>query len=366
MKKIACLLIVALALAVPSAAYLINCDCPTELSVGETLALSGTSNLPPGFTTDIVLYRGAREIERQSFTIQDGGEWSVAFETAGLQGGVYKVEIEEKTLYVDREYIRYEFGSSSDTLKVITFIDRSGEIAVTSPLVQGFADTLLIAGTIEKKPNSAVKIGVVGPAGAVFGPAYVATDASGRFTADVQISETGPYEVTFSDAGGLITTETFTVKGATAPPTTQPTSAPAISIVEATADASRENPAFFAVATQDGGVRITTSAGVDWVVEYVDEDGTLKKVNTQGRLNPEEVRLSAQGGTVYLKVYPVRFNDEETVTIYAENVDSVTIAPEAAHIFGDAPEATSTPESPLPAALVLLAVVLACLMYFRR
>jgi hypothetical protein len=366
MKKIACLLIIALAMAVPSSAYLINCDCPDELYVGEPLEISGTSNLPAGFTTDIVLYRGPKMIERKSFTIQDGGDWSVAFETEGLQEGVYKIEIEEKAQYIDHEYVQYEFGSSSDTLNVVTIIDRSDEITITSPLTQGFADTLQISGTMEAKPNAAVKITVVGPSGPVFGPNFVGTDASGRFTADVPVSETGSYAVTFADADGLITTATFTVKGATAPPTATPTSTTETTAIEATTEASRENPAFFAIDTGEGAVRITTSEGVDWVVEYIDEDGTLKKVNTQGRLNAEEVRLNAAGGTIYLKVYPVRFDDEETVTIYAENAESAMVDPDAASIFGDAPEETPTAQSPVPAIIPLLAIVLAGLMYFRR
>jgi len=366
MKKIACLLIVVLAIAVPSSAYLINCDCPNELYVGEPLEISGTSNLPAGFTTDIVFYKGPRVIERKLFTIQDEGDWSASFDTKGLDEGVYKIEIEEKAQYIDHEYVLYEFGSGSDTLNVITIIDRSDEITITSPLIQGFSDTLRISGTMEENPNSAVKITVVGPSGPVFGPSFVATDTSGHFTVDVPVSETGSYEVTFADAEGLITTATFTVKGSTAPPTATPTSTPETTTFEATAEASRENPAFFAIDTRVGAVRITTSEGVDWVVEYVDEDGTLKKVNTQGRLNAEEIRLTAKGGTIHLKVYPVRFDDEETVTIYAENVESAMVAPDAASIFGDAPEATPTTQSPIPAVLPFLAVLLAGLMYFRR
>jgi hypothetical protein len=366
MKKIACLLIVALAMAVPSSAYLINCDCPTELFVGETLELSGTSNLPAGFTTDAVLYKGPKVIERESFTIQDDGDWSVAFETKGLDAGVYKVEIEEKAQYVDHEYVLYEFGSSSDTLNVVTLVDRSDEITITSPLIQGFSDTLQISGELEEQPNSAVKITVVGPSGSVFGPEYVSTDMFGHFSVEVPVSDTGSYEVTFADASGLITTATFTVKGATATPTATPAPCAEPENHEATAQASRENPAFFTVETIPGSVRITTSEGVDWVVEYVDEDGTLKKVNSQGRLNAEEIHLTANGGCVYLKVYPVRFNDEETVTIYAENSEMVTVTPDAASVFGDVPVATSTQQSPLPPVLAFVAVILGALMYFRK
>lgn len=366
MKKIACLLIVALAMAVPSSAYLINCDCPMQLYVGETLEITGTSNLPAGFTTDIVLYRGPKEIERKFFTIQDDGEWSASFETKGLQEGVYKIEIEEKAQYIDHEYVLYEFGSGSDTLNVVTLIDRSDEITITSPLTQGFSDTLEISGELEEQPDAAVRITVEGPSGTVFGPTFVATDASGSFSVDVPVSETGTYEVTFADASGVITAATFTVKGATAPPTTMPTSTPEIETHEATDQASREQPAFFAIDTNAGAVRIATSEGVDWVVEYIDEDGTLKKVNTQGRLNAEEIRLTANGGTVYLKVYPVRFNDQETVTIYAENVESVSTAPQAAGLFGDAPVATPTQQSPIPAALPFMALAGAGLLYFRR
>jgi hypothetical protein len=349
MKRIALLLLLIACLVVPGSAYLINFDSPDTLTAGEPLVLDGSSTLPPGFSTDVVFYKAGREIARETITIQGDRSWSATFETTGLAQGQYKLEIEEKSIWVDNTYISYDYGSGSDTQKIIQIIDRSDEISLTSPAVQTMSGTLMIAGRGETLGSNGVEITVQGPSGPVFGPRYIPTDANGRFSEDVPISESGTYSIRFADAAGYITTMTVTVTNAAATPTPEPET-PGL---QASAQASRESPAYFAVDTRPGDLILTTSTGIDWVVEYIDEAGNLVKVNQKGTTSPETATIPVEGGQVYVKVYPFKYTDTGTVTLSAQNADAVTVSSDAASLFGDEPPATPTPESPLPAAIAL-------------
>ncbi|WP_243668398.1 hypothetical protein [Methanoculleus chikugoensis] len=92
-------------------------------------------------------------------------------------------------------------------------------------------------------------------------------------------------------------------------------------------------------------MKIVTSAGIDWVVEYVDEDGNLHKVNNKGMLEPETVEVAARGGgLVYVKVYPMSYNDSGTVQVSASNADAVRVSQTAPGLFGG--DATPTLRRP--------------------
>jgi hypothetical protein len=357
MKRIAPLLIIMACLVVPGSAYLINFDSPDTITAGDPLVLDGSSNLPAGFSTEVAFYKATREIARETITIQGDGSWSVTFATTGLAEGQYKVEIEEKSVWIDNQYIRYEFGSGSDTQKIIQIIDRSDEITLLSPSVQEMNGMLQIEGRGETLGSGGVQITVTGPSGTVFGPTYIPTDTSGRFSREIPITESGIYTIRFSDGQGYITTKTVTVKAASVPSTT----APATTALKASAPASRDSPAYFAVDSRPGDLVITTSTGIDWVIEYLDEGGDVVRVNQKGTTSAETVTIATQGGIVYVKVYPFKYSDAGTVTLSAENADSVTVSSDAASLFGDAPPATPTPETPLPAVIALGALLILCL-----
>jgi hypothetical protein len=354
MKRIALLLIIIAFLVVPGSAYLINFDSPNTLTAGDPLVLDGSSTLPPGFSTDVVFYMAAREVARETITIQGDGSWSATFETAGLAQGQYKLEIEEKSIWVDNTYISYDYGSSSDKQKIIQIIDRSDEISLTSPSVQQMSGTLLIAGRGETLGSDGVEVTVHGPSGLVFGPRYIQTDTNGQFSVDVPISESGTYTVRFADASSFITTMSISVTEAAVTPTPEP----ATPGLQASAPASRESPAYFAVDTRPGELTLTTSTGIDWVVEYLDEGGNFVKVNKKGTTSPETATIPVQGGEVYVKVYPFKYTDTGSVTLSAQNADAVTVSGDAASRFGDEPAATPTPESPLPAVIALGALLI--------
>jgi hypothetical protein len=223
MKRILLIALCLACIAGPASAYGLYLDCPASVQVGIPLKCSIDSNLPAGNTFDIVLYHSqytATELSRQPVTIQEDKNTQYRlFDTQGLPGGMYKVEVQQLK--------RGEEGLSSDsvTYKLVQILDRSGEITITSPVTQTLEEALRIEGSIDKLGNEGVKIEVRGPEGRIFGPDFIGTKAdikndAGIFTYRVPVTSPGTYEVTFNDTKGYIGIKKFTVAG---PPTPEPT-----------------------------------------------------------------------------------------------------------------------------------------------
>jgi hypothetical protein len=224
MKRI---LLIALSLACivgTASAYGLYLDCPASLQAGLPLKCSIDSDLPAGNTFDLVLYRSqytATELSRQSVTIQEDKNTQYRlFETQGLPGGTYKVEIQLKTTGGE-ESLRWD----SVTYKLVKILERSGEITITSPVTQTLEEALRIEGTVDKLSNEGVQIEVRGPEGRIFGPQYIGTKTeikndAGIFTYRVTVTRPGTYEVSFSDSKGFIGIKKFNVAE---PPTPEPT-----------------------------------------------------------------------------------------------------------------------------------------------
>ena len=343
-------------------AYYINFDAPDSLAAGEPLNITGESTLPPGFSTELVVYRlspGLREMARETITIQEGGSWSLTIDTTGYTAGQYKFEIAEKSYWEDGEYRVYEYGSGSDTLHTFTIVDRSDELTISTPLSQRYDGTLELAGEVEGLGDAGVKITVEGPSGTVFGPQYIPTDMEGRFSRDIAIEEGGAFKVRFEDRNGYIDTVTFTITGyATPTATVTPTTAAPMT---AAGEASREVPAYFTIDTKPGSVIIESSTGTDWILEFVDENGNRRTVNEQGTVSPERITYEAGGEEVYVKAYPVQYAVTATITLSVQNAESVTLDPAAATVFGDTPPATPTQAAPLTPAVALAALIILCI-----
>ncbi len=353
MKRIAWLTLVAAMLLVgtASAAY-VAISGPQAVYVGNSLNVTGTSilgdggtpSLNPGFSTEIVLYgiqHARHEVARKTIVVQQDGRFSVTFDTEGLAPGQHSVEIIDPT--------QTTFGSTSKTRLFVTLIDRSGDLRVDSPINQNFDGSLDLKGTIREVGKAGIQIEVKHNSATVYGPQSIATNTDGAFSTAVPISEGGTYEVTFEDARGYIDTVTFVVAGSPGP-------TPTPAMISASAPATRSAPAYFEVDTKSGAVMIATSAGIDWVLEYVDEDNNFRKVNDKGMVEAETAEFAAHGGTVYVKVYPMRYTDSGTVQVSASNADSVRVSQTAPTVFGDA---TPTPAqaAPVPAVLALLALL---------
>jgi hypothetical protein len=214
-----------------ASAYGLYLDCPKSIQVGLPLKCSIDSDLPAGNTFDLVMYRSqytATELSRQSVTIQEDKNTQYRlFETQGLPGGMYKIEIQLKSTGGE-ESLR----SDSVTYKLVNILDRSGEITITSPGTQTLEEALRIEGTIDKLSNEGVQIEVRGPEGRIFGPQYIGTknevkNNAGIFTYKVTVASPGIYEVSFRDSKGYIGIKKFTVAEPNTPePTTVPTTVP--------------------------------------------------------------------------------------------------------------------------------------------
>jgi hypothetical protein len=207
-----------------ASAYGLYLDCPASIQAGLPLKCSIDSDLPAGYTFDLVLYRSqytATELSRQSVTIQEDKNTQYRlFETEGLPGGTYKVEMQLKTTGGE-ESLRWD----SVTYKIVQFLDRSGEITITSPVTQTLEEALRIEGSVDKLSNEGVQIELRGPEGRIFGPEWIGTKTnvqygSGVFTKRIPVTSPGTYEVSFSDRKGYIGIKKFEVAE---PPTPEPT-----------------------------------------------------------------------------------------------------------------------------------------------
>lgn len=338
----------------PVVAYELSIYAPQTIQKGKPLVVNGTSNLPAGISVDIVLSRSeytTEEIARKTVTLQADREFSVVFDTKDLQKGQYKVEVPGIQ--------GYSFLGGSVTLRIVQVVDRSDELAFRSPRTQEMVGSLDISGSFPKNPGAGVQMEVVGPGNeVVFGPQYIPTASDGSFSQKVPIKSAGTYEVSFTDSKGFIGSYVFTVteKEEIVPAATPE---PTVTAIAATAPSSTESPAFFVITGAKGKVKVSTSAGVDWVIEYADERGNVQKVNLKGQVEPEEVTTEITGDSLYLKVYPYRFSDKGEVTIFVEGAEKIGVSREIPPVF--APTATTTAKSPFPWLTVIAAMVLLAL-----
>ncbi len=78
------------------AAYELVITTPTSLAQGTPLVVTGITNLPPGISIDVVLFREedtTEEVARQTVMLQGTPEFSVVFPTSSLPIGLYKVQV---------------------------------------------------------------------------------------------------------------------------------------------------------------------------------------------------------------------------------------------------------------------------------
>jgi hypothetical protein len=356
MKKIVLLVMGLLFLPVIAIAYQVNIDAPETLTIGKPLIVTGVTTFPPGMSVDVVLYyqlTTTTEIKRQVVGVKPDKTFKVVFDTTGLKTGTYKVEVPVNGM------------GDSVTMRLVRIVDRSTEIQMDSPLHQQFGGILIVAGTIKGDENSGVQVEVIGPDNSVvFGPQFVNTDYEGSFSTEVPITIPGEYEVSFTDAKGFIGTRIITATGPQTPvPTLSDASAPK-TVVSAHAKASRDAPAYFIVKTGSGPVMLYTSSSVDWVIEFIDENGVLHVENNQDAQNPEKAATTGSGDTIFVKIYPTKYSEQSEVFLYAENADAVSVSPTVPAPFAAAvPEATGgIPTVPLMPLSVLAAIGIALLL----
>lgn len=343
-------------------AYELTIDAPTTLQRGMPLVINGTSNIPPGISVDVVLSKSGytvEEVGRETVTLQANQEFSVVFDTFDLTRGIYKVEV--------LPISNYRYLGNSVTLRVVEIIDRSDELRFTAPLTQEMDGDLDIAGSILGLKNSGVQIEVIGPGEeAVFGPDYVSTKSDGGFALSVPITDSGMYNISFTDYKGFVGRVSVTVlekpQPTTLPTTTVPTTLP---VMSASAYASRDDPAVFSVQTGSDKVRISTSSGVDWVMEYTDDAGAVRKVNVKGEAEGEEVLIDGTGGIITVTVYPYKYSVSGDVTLFTQGATSVTSGVDQPG-GTTGPGSSLTKSAPLPVIAIIVAILVGAFLLFRR
>lgn len=360
MKKIVLLVLGLIFLPLSAIAYQVNIDAPVSLTVGKPLVVTGTTTFGVGTPIDVVLYHQlttTSEVKRKIVYIQPDKTFKAVFDTTGLKTGTYKVEVPTSGM-----------GGDAVTMRVIQLVDRSDAIWLASSLSQPFTGKISIAGTITGGENSGVQIEVVGPGDlVVFGPRFVNTNYMGDFTVEVPITETGEYEVSFTDSKGYIGAKTITILGNSAPieiPVTE-TSA-MVKVLSAHTPSSQDTPAYFIVNSGTGPVTLYTSSSVDWILEYIDGNGAHNMVNIHGAGVAERVELAgSRGKTLYVKVYPRQVSATGEAFLYAENVNGVSVSPYVPAPFAaletpaPVPDTTESPVHPLLAFLAIGVVLFA-------
>jgi hypothetical protein len=226
MKRIFLIALCLMGIMGTASAYQLYLSCPETVQVGIPLKCSVESNFPAGTTFDVVLYQSgytATSLSRVSVTIQENhATLYQLFDTKGLPGGQYKVEVQFNGLE------EAKLSSDSVTWQLPKLLDRSADITITSPVSQTPDEALRIEGSITKLGNDGVNLEVRGPEGTVFGPQYIGTrldlkTGAGIFTQKVTVTGPGQYDVYFKDADGYIGVKTFNViASVTSSPTTVP------------------------------------------------------------------------------------------------------------------------------------------------
>lgn len=359
-----------------ASAYEISIDAPTSLQAGTPIVVNGTTNLADGVNISIALSNAdysTTEIEKKNVVIQRSDEnksFSVVFDTTGLKKGQYKVEV----LPIQE----FSFLGNSVTIRPVTLVDRSDELAISPPLQKEYDGSLTIAGNGARLINSGVEVIVTRTDGTLLiGPEFIGTDYMGYFSKTFTIPEPGDYLVNFSDARGFIGNFTYTITQPRDPlpalviPEAASIPAPArLPTVSAKSPASRDAPAYFAVIANPGPVRVFTSTGTDWVLEYLDRTGTVHRVHDSGSQYPESVTFQGDGNTTWMKVYPFKYEDNSTVTLFAENALDVQVAQKGMELFPVTYATTSAPvgvqTSPLPWLLFIGATAIGIIVLVRK
>lgn len=363
-------------MAAGASAYEISIDAPISLQVGSPIIVNGSTNLADGVNISIALSNAdysTTEIARKNVVIERSDEnksFSVTFDTTGLKKGQYKVEV--------LPIPDFSFLGSSVTIRPVTLVDRSDELVITPPLQKEYDGSLTIAGNGPKLINSGVEVIVTRSDGTLLiGPEFIGTDYMGYFSKTFSISEPGKYLVNFSDARGFIGNITYTITKPREPlpavfvpestGTPAPTPLPSLS---AQSSASRDTPAYFAVIANPGPVRVFTSTGIDWVLEYSDRAGEVHRVQETGSQYPESVTFQSDGNTTWVKVYPFKYEDNSSVTLYAENALDIQAAKKGADFFPATYAPTSVPvgvqTSPLPWLLFMVATGIGVVVIVRK
>ncbi len=323
--------------------------------VGDVIVIEGISqNIPPGVTLTLRVTGPGNYFLTRQMVIQNEGRFRTVVETKGLREGAYRFEIQAPG--------DYPLGSQRNWF-IYQLIDRSLLLTITSPVKQDYDGWLTINGRVDELGSAGIELTVYGPAGLYYGPQWVSTDQMGRFFQEVPIDMEGAYSAEIADRRGMIGTVDIQVVSVETPVPVTPT--PSEAIISVSATSSRENPAYFVMQTRSGTATISTSLGIDWVIEYVDESGSHHIINEHGADRAETFTIQGDGGTIQIRAYP-EGEETGTVHLYGQNILSLTTSATSLDVFGDLQASAPTPAEESPAfilmPLIALAIFVICLV----
>ena len=385
-EKIRVLLIVSIMLALCScaSAYYLYIDAPANIRLGEDIYVEGSTNTPPPDVIHIVLSDVSTtpiEVARFSIPIEERGdiEFNVTFDTSELEAGRYRIEGTSDS--------RRSFSGDSRILRVVTLEDRTNEITLVGLREQWVSDVLKVTGNIRDFKDSNVSFELKKEGETVFGPAQVPV-THGQFDYNIPISEPGTYMLSISDYRGFVGTYQYIlnaedtkntpsqneiIRPTAVPLQTEQTQAeepivntePIIDITVSTSEPtaiqtttestpiyideteahfkyhdrlSRAEAGFYIIEPSADTIVITTTAGVDWVIEYIDPITQSKhRINNEGADNPESVQIVTDGSPVYVKIYPYSFNEVADITVFGTGITSLAVDNRARIAFGAPP-----------------------------
>jgi len=226
MKQLRYLLIFTLLILICTAGsvqgYIITIDAPKTIVKGSPLTVTGSTSFSEDSYFDLVLFYSkytAAEMSRIRVIVDKTQLFRVDFDTRHLQGGQYKVEVQN--IISDNElFVEQQLGSSSIIMRIVQITDRSNEITITSPPNQPLSQALTISGKMKGIGDGVLTIRVFGPEQFTYGPEQVITkkgfaDNSGDFSTTAQVSSPGEYQVCISDKNGYIGEYPFVISGQT-------------------------------------------------------------------------------------------------------------------------------------------------------
>ena len=333
--------------------------------VGSPIVVECTTDIPPGATINIVLAKsGGNAVKTESVIIQSDKHFGATFDTSGLAGGMYTVTV---TTQNSKDY---PLGSKRNWFTV-ELVDRTSELTNLAARVQSSSDTVDVTGRASVTGSRGVELtmyaGSVVDGTIVYGPNWVGTDATGKFSVDISTEGHGygMYQVVVKDKDGYIGVLTYTLM--TSSTTTSPATPTATSLPtkSASAIASKESPAYFSVKTGTGTTEIKVIRGVDWIVDYSLSGATAVRVNNADNTGDEKFTVEGNGAVLNLMIYPAD-DSQAKVYVYCENAVSITEDPALADVFGKPgvdPNATSTP---VPVLLPFAGVIGAAVLLRRR
>ena len=390
-----------LALCSCASAYYLYIDSPTTLRLGEEIYFEGSTNTPPPDIIHVVLSQISNipvEVARISIPIEERGDltFNGTFDTSGFEAGRYRIEgiadsrrgfsgdsrilrvltLEDRTgeiaLIGQREQWVSDVLKVTGTIRdfkdsnVLFELKKDGETVFgpsSVPVAYGQFDyniPISVPGTYmlsisdyrgyigeyqyvlrsEDGETPAPQDEIVRPTvEPVIEPTQTEQDV-----ASTEVPTSVPTEIPIETQQEMVSAEVVTPAPLEEPTTIIPTTDAPLPVDETDADfkyddrLSRAEAGFYIIEASGDTIIITTTTGVDWVIEYIDPVTKSKhRVNDADAQQAESARITTDGSPIYVKIYPYSFNEVADITVFGTGIASMGVDNSARIAFGAPP-----------------------------